>query len=119
MEEGVQSIFFLTSLNCHFVPFSILAERVRSPVCVCLCDPDLREQACQGMERLWSSATSRAQVLPMASEGLPMGNTTLTSIVVERTTAVVAVVYFCAGAHRETKLVRYDEGPLEWLRSLQ
>lgn len=42
----------------------------------------------------------RAQVLPMASEVLPMGNSTLTSIAVEGTTAAY-VVCSCASAHRE------------------
>lgn len=44
----------------------------------------------------------RAQVLPMASEVLPMGNTTLTSIAVERATAAY-VVYSFASAHRGKK----------------
>lgn len=34
----------------------------------------------QGMENLWSGAMFRAQVLPMACEVLPMGNSTLTSM---------------------------------------
>lgn len=44
----------------------------------------------------------RAQVLPMASEVLPMGNTTLTSIAVQRTTAAY-VVYSFASPHRGKK----------------
>lgn len=56
----------------------------------------------QGMESLWSGAMFRAQVLPMASEVLPMGNTTLTSIAVERATAAY-VVYSFASAIRGKK----------------
>lgn len=72
-------------------------------------DPDLEidaETKRQGMECRWSGAMFRAQVLPMASDVLPMGNSTLTSIAVERTTAAY-VVYSCASAHRE-KFVRCD-----------
>lgn len=57
------------------------------------------------MARNWKASgvvpCSEHRVLPVASEVLPMGNSTLTSIAGERTTAAYTV-YACASSHRET-----------------
>lgn len=58
------------------------------------------------MARNWKASgvvpCSEHRVLPVASEVLPMGNSTLTSIAGERTTAAYTV-HACASSHRETK----------------
>lgn len=78
------------------------------------------------MARNWEASgvvpCSEHRVLPVASEVLPMGNSTLTSIAGERTTAAYTV-YSCASSRGETNkqknLVRFDgffSMPLEFMR---
>lgn len=55
----------------------------------------------------------RVQDLPMASEVLPMGNLTLTSVAMERT-AIADIVCSCASTHREN-VVRYNMCSLKFL----
>ena len=71
-------------------------------------DPDPRSVLySEGWSSSGAGPRTEVQVQPVASEVLPMGNTALTSIAVERAAAARAL---CSGAsgHREKLLLRYD-----------
>lgn len=94
MERGVQTELGIGDFIYLFLPSSYLISASCSPR---RAGGDIKWRR---MQSLWSGAMFGAQVLPMASEVLPVGNTALMSIVVEGTTAAYTVCS-CARARRE------------------